>query len=180
MSYDFSLTTERSSLLGTESFRDHFSKSLQNSQQHIYVLSGYVKSSGVQWLKNELKERNIPCTIVAQWTPQNLIEGSCDLESYLIAQELKEAKNRTNLETLTKKLDTLTIKFEVKTSDDKKLFGSITSQMISDQLSKGGYEIDKKEINLDEPIKKLGNHKVEINLGHELKPKLKVKLVSTK
>lgn len=87
MSYDFSLTTERSSLLGTESFRDHFSKSLQNSQQHIYVLSGYVKSSGVQWLKNELKERNIPCTIVAQWTPQNLIEGSCDLESYLIAKE---------------------------------------------------------------------------------------------
>ena len=87
MSYDFSLTTERSSLLGTESFRDHFSKALQNSQQHIYILSGYVKSNGVQWLKKELGERDIPCTIVAQWTPQNLIEGSCDLESYAIAKE---------------------------------------------------------------------------------------------
>ena len=57
MSYDFSLTTERSSLLGTESFRDHFSKALQNSQQHIYILSGYVKSNGVQWLKKELHEK---------------------------------------------------------------------------------------------------------------------------
>ena len=118
----------------------------------------------------------IPNKIASLANPQNIKS----LESYLIAQELKEAKNRTNLETLTKKLDTLTIKFEVKTSDDKKLFGSITSQMISDQLSKEGYEIDKKEINLDEPIKKLGNHKVEINLGYDLDTKIKIKVLASK
>ena len=87
MTYDLPLSTERTSILGTESFRDHISKSLENSQQHIYILSGYVKSNGMEWLKKTLNDRNTPCTIVAQWTPQNLIEGSCDLKSYEIAKE---------------------------------------------------------------------------------------------
>jgi len=87
MTYDLPLSTERTSILGTESFRDHLSKSLENSQQHIYILSGYVKSNGIEWLKKTLNDRNTPCTIVAQWTEQNLIEGSCDLKSYNIAKE---------------------------------------------------------------------------------------------
>ena len=51
--------------------------------------------------------------------------------------------------------------------------------MISDQLSEKGYEIDKKEINLEEPIKSLGNHKIEINLGYELETKIKIKVSAT-
>ena len=51
------------------------------------------------------------------------------------------------------------------------MFGSITSQMISDELAKKEYTIDKKEIILDEPIKSLGSHKVAINLGYELETK---------
>ena len=51
------------------------------------------------------------------------------------------------------------------------MFGSVTSQMITEELAKAGYTIDKKEVLLEEPIKSLGNHKVEINLGYELKPK---------
>ena len=50
MTYDLPFSTERTSILGTESFRDHISKSLENSQQHIYILSGYVKSNGMEWL----------------------------------------------------------------------------------------------------------------------------------
>ena len=48
--------------------------------------------------------------------------------------------------------------------------------MISDELANQGYNIDKKEILLEEPIKELGNHFVEINLGLEDKPKLKIKI----
>ena len=95
------------------------------------------------------------------------------------AQEIKEAKNRTNLEALSKKLNSLTLKFDVQAGEDDKLFGSITTQMISDKLSEGGFTVDKKEINLEEPIKSLGNHKIEINLGYELETKIKIKVSTT-
>ena len=52
--------------------------------------------------------------------------------------------------------------------------------MISDELDNQGYTIDKKEIQLDEPIKELGNSKIEINLGYELETKIKIKLVAAK
>ena len=102
------------------------------------------------------------------------------MEVFLRAQENKEAKNRLNLEALSKKLNSLTMKFEVQVGEDDKLFGSVTSQMIADELSNQGYTIDKKEIELDETIKALGNYKVEINLGYDLDTKIKVKVVAAK
>ena len=113
----------------------------------------------------------IPNQIGSPATKQNIKS----LESFLKAQEIKEAKNRVNLEALSKKLNSLTLKFDMQAGEEDKLFGSITSQMISDSLSEKGYTIDKKEINLDEPIKSLGNHKIEINLGYELETKIKIK-----
>ena len=117
----------------------------------------------------------IPNKIGSPATEQNIKS----LESFLKAQEIKEAKNRTNLEALSKKLNSLTLKFDVQAGEDDKLFGSITTQMISDKLSEGGFTVDKKEINLEEPIKSLGNHKIEINLGYELETKIKIKVSAT-
>ena len=118
----------------------------------------------------------IPNKIASLATAQNIKA----LEIFLKAQETKEAKNRTNLEALAKKLNSLTLKFEVQVGEDEKLFGSVTSQMISDELDNQGYIIDKKEIQLDEPIKELGNYKIEINLGYELDTKIKIKVIATK
>ena len=73
----------------------------------------------------------IPNKIGSPATEQNIKS----LESFLKAQEIKEAKNRTNLEALSKKLNSLTLKFDVQAGEDDKLFGSITTQMISDKLS---------------------------------------------
>tara|TARA_X000001036_G_scaffold428567_2_gene458532 strand:+ start:376 stop:822 length:447 start_codon:yes stop_codon:yes gene_type:complete len=118
----------------------------------------------------------IPNRIASIATVQNIKA----LEVFLKAQENKEAKNRSNLEALSKKLNSLTMKFEVQVGEDDKLFGSVTSQMISDELSNKGYTIDKKEIQLDETIKELGNYKIEINLGYDLDTKIKVKVVAAK
>jgi large subunit ribosomal protein L9 len=118
----------------------------------------------------------IPKQIASIATKQNIKS----LESFLRAQEIKEAKNRVNIEGLSKKLDSLTLKFEVEAGEDGKLFGSVTSQMISDELSEQGYTIDKKEINLEEPIKALGNHKIEVHLGYDLKPSIKIKVSASK
>ena len=118
----------------------------------------------------------IPKQIASIATKQNIKS----LESFLRAQEVKEAKNRVNIEGLSKKLDSLTLKFEVEAGEEGKLFGSVTSQMISDELSEQGYTIDKKEINLEEPIKALGNHKIEVHLGYDLKPSIKIKVSASK
>ena len=118
----------------------------------------------------------IPNKIASLATDQNIKA----LEVFLKAQETKEAKNRVNLEALSKKLNSLTLKFEVQVGEDEKLFGSVTSQMISDELANQGYTIDKKEIQLDDSIKELGNYKIEINLGYELETKIKVKVVASK
>ena len=118
----------------------------------------------------------IPNRIASLATVQNIKA----LEVFLRVQENKEAKNRLNLEALSKKLNSLTMKFEVQVGEDDKLFGSVTSQMIADELSNQGYTIDKKEIELDETIKALGNYKVEINLGYDLDTKFKVKVVAAK
>ena len=114
----------------------------------------------------------IPNRIGSLATKQNIKS----LELFLKSQELKEAKNRVNLEALSKKLNSLTLKFSVNAGEDEKMFGSVTSQMIADELEKQEYIIDKKEILLEEPIKSLGNHKVEINLGYELETKIKIKV----
>ena len=118
----------------------------------------------------------IPNKIASLATAQNIKA----LEVFLKAQETKEAKNRVNLEALSKKLNSLTLKFEVQVGEDEKLFGSVTSQMISDELANQGYTIDKKEIQLDDSIKELGNYKIEINLGYELDTKIKVKVIASK
>ena len=95
-------------------------------------------------------------------------------------QKIKEAKNRKNLELLSNQLDKLTLKFELKAGENDKLFGSVTSQMISDELDKKGYSIDKKEIILDESLKEVGNYFVHIHLDESLKPKIKVKIAAEK
>ncbi len=98
------------------------------------------------------------------------------IESMLKQQELKNAKERSNLESLSKVLDKVTLKFELKAGEEGKLFGSVTSQMISDELAKQDLNIDKKEIVLDEPIKELGKHKVSIDLGENLSASIQVKV----
>ena len=118
----------------------------------------------------------IPNKIASLATDQNIKA----LEVSIKAQETKEAKNRVNLEALSKKLNSLTLKFEVQVGEDEKLFGSVTSQMISDELAKQGYTIDKKEIELDDSIKELGNYKIVINLDYELETKIKIKVVAAK
>ena len=100
------------------------------------------------------------------------------LDSFLKSQELKEAKNRTNMDLLFKELNKLTLKFSLQSSDDDKLFGSVTSQMIIDELSSQGFNIDKKELLVENSIKVLGNHFVYVNLGYDLKAKVKIKVLA--
>ena len=103
-------------------------------------------------------------------------ENLKSIDSMLKQQELKNAKERSNLESLSKVLDKVTLKFDLKAGEEGKLFGSVTSQMISDELANQGLNVSKKEIVLEDSIKELGSHKVEINLGDNLSATIKVKV----
>ena len=98
------------------------------------------------------------------------------MESMIKQQELKNAKERSNLESLAKIIDKVTLKFELKAGEEGKLFGSVTSQMISDELAKQDLTVDKKEIILEDPIKELGKHKVDVSLGENLSASIQVKV----
>ena len=95
-------------------------------------------------------------------------------------RKIREAKTRENLEALTIQLDKLSLKFEMKTGEDDRLFGSVTAQMISDAITEKGYTVDKKEIEIPEPIKHIGKYFVHVKLGPELDAKIKVKVAAQK
>lgn len=71
-----------------------------------------------------------------------------------------------------------TVTIEVKTGEDDRIFGSVTSQMIYDKLKEKGFEeIDRKKIILKEPIKSLGEHELDIKLQSSVIAKLKINVV---
>jgi len=73
------------------------------------------------------------------------------------------------------------IDISVKTGEDDRVFGSVTSQMIHDALvEKGVNVIDRKKIVLKEPIKTLGEHEIEVKLQHSVIAKLRVNVVKEK
>ena len=83
-------------------------------------------------------------------------------------------KNRENLQLIADKLNDEVLEFALKAGDEDKLFGSVTSQMISDSLQEKGFNILKKEIIIVEPIKFLGEHTVMIGLHKDIDAKVKI------
>ena len=73
-------------------------------------------------------------------------------------------------------LEPISLTFHANAGDEGKLFGSITSADIAERLKEQGldFEIDKRDIELEEPIKTLGVHNVAVRLHTEVKPEIKV------
>lgn len=93
--------------------------------------------------------------------------------AYKKSLEKEEAQN------IAKKLEGISLKISVKTGENGKIFGSITSKEIADSLKEQyKIEIDKKKIDLKEPIKTLGNFKVNVKLYEGVIGVLKLQLVS--
>jgi len=76
----------------------------------------------------------------------------------------KEVKELEAAKLLATELENVSITIPVKVGEEDKIFGSVTSQMISDALKEKKYEIDKRKIDLEEPIKALGIYSVNVKL----------------
>ena len=93
-------------------------------------------------------------------------------------QQAKEEdlKNRHDAENLKNKLAQEKISFTVNTGANDKVFGSISTKQICEELKNKGYNIDKKQIILDVPISSIGMFDVKINLYKDISGTLKVEV----
>lgn len=72
------------------------------------------------------------------------------------------------------------VSVEVNTNDEGLLYGAVSPSMIADALKDQGLKVEARAIEIAEPIKKVGTYEVVVNLHREVKPTLKVWVLSTK
>lgn len=91
-----------------------------------------------------------------------------------LAEELKSAEN------IAKKISGLVVVIEQLAGQDERLFGSVTSADICSKLAELDVQLDKKQILLPEPIKTLGETKVQIKVGYSVNTEITVSVVPLK
>lgn len=84
---------------------------------------------------------------------------------------------RKTAEELARQLEKVSCTASVAVGEEDKVFGSVTSQTIADLLKEKNFEIDKRKILLDEPIKALGIYDVPIKLHPDVEAKIKIWVV---
>lgn len=99
------------------------------------------------------------------------------LDSLRKKQAIEDENNLKNARALAEKISALSVKISAKSADEEKLFGAVTAEMVSKALEVESINIDKKDIVIDEPIKKLGSHQIFIKIHPEVKAVLKISVV---
>ncbi len=101
------------------------------------------------------------------------------IEALKQRRAVREADELNHMTELSRSLSKLIAVVTVKTGEDGKMFGSVTSGSIADQLkTQFDVTLDKKKIHLENPIRTLGEHEVELRLHHGVVTTLKVRVES--
>jgi large subunit ribosomal protein L9 len=89
--------------------------------------------------------------------------------------EAAENERRTKAESLASRLEQVSLTFSARVGEEEKLFGSVTASDIAQQLHAQGFtEVEKRQIELHDPIKSLGVYKVPVRLHADVKPEIRV------
>ncbi|HEX6926817.1 MAG TPA: 50S ribosomal protein L9 [Longimicrobiaceae bacterium] len=132
--------------------------SLGNAGEIVTVKPGYARNYLIpKGLAYEATEANV-----------RRIEREKAKLAQRAAELLAEARKRAST------LEGVSITFHARAAEEGKLFGSITSADIAEKLAEQGIEVDRKQIQLEEPIKSLGVFSVPIRLHAEVRPEVKV------
>jgi large subunit ribosomal protein L9 len=91
--------------------------------------------------------------------------------------ETNRLKAREDAEKVAKDLESVVITIAQKVGEENKLYGSVTSMDIADEMEKKGISIDRKKIVMDKPIKTLGEFEVKIKLHAQVTGAIKVAVV---
>lgn len=114
-----------------------------------------------------------PKNLAKEATPGNIKS----LESLKKKQAIEDENKLKDARALAEKIAALSITISAKAGEEEKLFGAVTSDMVSKALEPEGISIDKKEIIIDDPIKKLGVYQIGVKLHPEVKATLRVWIV---
>jgi large subunit ribosomal protein L9 len=89
----------------------------------------------------------------------------------------KARKEKLEFEALAKKLSAVSLTFTVQAGKEDKLFGSVTSKDLAEALAEKGFEVDRKKIQLSQPIKELGTSTVPVKLHRDVTATISVQVI---
>jgi len=115
----------------------------------------------------------IPKKLAYHATPGNLKV----IEHEKRAKDLRDAKVRHDHEKTAAVISGFTFTIPMKVGENDALFGTVTSQVIADLLAGKGFEIDKRRIELQEPIRTLGTHTVPIRMHKDVTAHVSIDVV---
>ncbi|HEY6828346.1 MAG TPA: 50S ribosomal protein L9 [Gemmatimonadaceae bacterium] len=88
--------------------------------------------------------------------------------------EAAENERRSNAQGIAERLEQVSLTFSARVGEEGKLFGSVTATDIAQQLEAQGFHVEKRQIDLHEPIKALGVYRVPVRLHADVKPEIRV------
>jgi large subunit ribosomal protein L9 len=91
--------------------------------------------------------------------------------------ETRSKKTRKTAEAMAATLSAVSLTLPAKAGEEGKLFGAVTSRDIAEALGKAGMTVDRKAIQLAEPIKQVGDYKVKIRVAADVVPEISVSVV---
>jgi len=103
-----------------------------------------------------------PLAVPASAANKKIVEQ--EREAYL----RREAKVKGESEDLAKLMENVTVTFHQRVGENNQLFGSVTAKDIADALEAQKYHVERRKIQLDEPIRTLGEHKVTLRLHRDV------------
>ena len=114
--------------------------------------------------------------------PKRLAVTASESNKKIVEQERqahlrREAKQKGEAEDLAKLLGGVTVTIAQKAGENDQLFGSVTSKDVADALAQQNYTIDRRKVQLDEPIKQLGEFKVPVRLHRDVTAEVTVMVV---
>jgi large subunit ribosomal protein L9 len=136
-------------------------ESLGQAGEVVSVKDGYARNflipKGIAYLANEANKKRY--------------ENDVKQQAWRLNRDKKIAED------LAVKLENVSCTISVQVGEEDKMFGSVTSQNIAEALANQGFEVDKRKILLEEPIKSLGIYSVPLKLHTEVEATVKVWVV---
>lgn len=90
----------------------------------------------------------------------------------------KVAKVREDAAAIKEQLEGAQVVIAAKTGEENRIFGTVTSQQVSLELNKQGFEVDRRDIELDEDIRMIGVYTATVKIHREINAKVKIQVIS--
>ena len=116
----------------------------------------------------------VPMKKAIEATPKNV--HAMDHAKKMVSDRLRKMKKEATVEA--DRIKAVSVLIKVKTGEEGKLFGAVTSKDIAEAVQAQGVQIDKRKIVLDEPIKRIGDYTVTVKLHTDITADIKVSVVA--